>query len=308
MTRLKRIPQGDKVSMSTGLIYGGQPTPNADDTKFDLAESKYRWVQRTSDGNTVVQDLILPEVTAGTSPDIGSQTSSLLIIDPSDTADPLKFEFLTLTELERSSKIELGGLIHVNNVNITAGVTTSTLVTAVANQVHNRYDVTSFSILSGNDVLPKAGVVQMSKDIGMGQARGRNNENLTDGWLNADSVTLDALTTITFIQLVGDGTPHTVSATIDPNLWDDGSSTPQTIANPDEATIARIYGFPDNSQLWMFGQMKYSTFSAAQTAEGSEMFIEPAIISTAIHLYSVIVLKTATDATDLAEFELRKKF
>lgn len=308
MAVIKRIPAGDKTGMSTGLICGGIPSPNADDTKFDLTEAKYRYIQRTSDGIIVAQDLVLPAVVGGTSPDIGSQTSTLLVIDPSDQADPLKYEFLTLTELERSTKVELGGLIHVNNVNITSAVTTSTLVTALSNQIHNRYDVTPFSIISGNDVQPKAGLMELSKDIGMGQARGRNYDDLTDGWLNPDSFTLDALATITMIQLVGDGTVFAQSATIDPNLWDDGTSTPQTIANPDEATIARIYGFPDNSILWMVGQQKYTTFADAQTAEGSETFIEPAIISTAKHLYSAIVLKTATDTDDLAEFELRKKF
>ena len=313
MARVTRIPQGDKSGMSTGLLWGCRFSINADPTKFNMTEGRVRCKTSTISGIITIQDFPIPAITAGIVDDIGTQNSTFFYIDPTVSLTVPQQRFLPLTSLERRTLVELGGAVHVDLATLSDAVSTPTLVTDLASQIHDHFEISPFSIISGNIVEVKAGLMELSKTAGVGQARGRNYEDIVKGWLDPNNPPLPALVTINFVHVVGDGTVFDPSnATIDPDLWDDGTDTPKTIANPDEATNMRLLQFADNGYVLMPGQQKYSTYAAAQTAAqapiDTEPFIVPPIFSVAKLVYRISVHKAATDSSDNLEFQLYKEF
>ena len=310
MANITRIPAGDKVSMGTCAITKFVVTPSGTTGKFNMEEGKYRCKTVSSGGESLVVELTISEVVDGDIDNIATQLSTLLYIDTTDPDDPLKQRFLPLSEEELRTLIPLSEIVHLDGVNIDQAEPVIALGTSLVNQVHDRYISTPLASTSGDEAAPKAGLMQWLKVMGIAQALGRNADN-PDGLLNPNSPELDATDPIVFTLALGaTGTAIVFgsSATINPNLWDDGSGSAIAIANPAEASIARWYKYADNKYIFMLGQQTYATYAAAQAAEGSEVFVVPPILGTALHVYSVIMDKTATDSDDILEVDLRRKF
>lgn len=307
----QRVPQGDIVSMSTCALWGGKVTPSATTGKFDMEEVGYRCKTIGSGAAMSAVDIVIPAIVAGDIDDIATQISTQLYIDTTDFSDPIKQRFdPDFTEADIRTLIPLSSIVHLNNVDVDSAEPTIALGTNVANQVHDKFPITKFIITGGNEIVGISGFMQWESLIGVGQARGRSADD-AGGTANPNSPVLPAVPTIEFTHVLGASgvaIPFNTSTTVNPNLWDDNSGSAIPIANPGEASIMRIYQYAGNEYILMLGQETFTTFAIAQAAEGDEDFIEPPVLSTAIHVYSIIIEKTAADSLDATKVDLRKKF
>ncbi len=305
MTRVGVFQGVDKYATSTGLIRGCVLSPNGgDNTKYDMTEGRIGHINRDNPDSPIWRVIPVPAVVAGTVTNLASQTSTLIFIDP-DNPDVPSQQFLALTATERRDFVEIGGLVHPDLATVTDAVSTVTLIIDVVSQIHDHFEIFPFSVISGNEIFGKSGVVQLLKLIGTGQARGRNFENPINGTKNPHNVSLPALDPIVLIQIFRDGSLIAVpSATIDPSVWDDGTQPLVAVTGPNQATIMRLYSFPDNSFILLHGQEQFSTFSGALAEAGTEDFVVPAILGTAALVARIVVDKAVTDASVTGQFTI----
>jgi len=166
-------------------------------------------------------------------------------------------------------------------------------------QLHDFMNAVGFFSVSGNVIGAAASNLEIQKASGVGFKSGANAQ--TD-ITNPHQIIMPELDPITFRYRLMDGTEFSDVTDIDATIWDDGTSTPATVPQGNDATIQRVFVFPSNVIRIQPGQEVFGTLSLALDAVGIEPFVsEENIQQNGLYLGSIAVRKDATDLSDTAQ-------
>ena len=206
-----------------------------------------------------------------------------------------------LTPEQRRDEASVGLISHINNVNIDSIVNTPQIVTEPSAQTHDLIRAIGFFSTSGNQVIGVPASLTINKATGSGFAL---HENAGNNVKDPHNFIMPALTPATMIHITQNVTVDHIGAIIDPTIYDNAGVV-TTVPLNNNATIGRIYAFPNNSIIFMLGQEVFSTFSLAKDTAGNEVFIlPPDIASGALLLARVILKKSAVDITTTGDAEI----
>jgi len=204
----------------------------------------------------------------------------------------------------RTTYILIGVLEHPN---------LSTITDVLEEQDYSAYPVSQLRDLaesigklnvSGNIISSPAGTLNIDKTIGEMFEMGSNYD--TDPF-SPNITSLAALTTATLQHVLSDGTLTGTDTVIDPNFYDDGTSTPVAVSN-NYYTIQRIYILSDDSLFVQPGQAEYKTEVLARAGVQSEAFtVATQLVLEGLHLCNIIMKQGETDL-DIAVFIQIGKF
>ena len=284
-----------KHPLSTG--FEGTPpilTINGDNTKFDMSAGVIVHVDSSTHPVTVVQ-VVVAEQLAVTPTFLATETASFISIDVNGA---IVQRASRSTAEQRRDYATVGLISHVDNVIVDAVVNTPTQNIDVASQAHDLMRALGFFSTSGNQISGITSTLTLQKSSGTGFAL---NENASINPKNPHDVVNAVLNPAVLVQILRDGIPFAISATIDPTIYDlAGVST--TVPANNNSTISYVYLFPNNSVVYLIGQEVFSTFAAAKDAAGTESVTVPGdLASGALLLARVVLKKNATDMLDPTE-------
>lgn len=283
--------------LSTG--WRGAPpvlSANANPALFDHTEGNLEVIDNTTSPATITV-VNIPAAT-GVSPTlIASETATFY----SAGAGGLVARNKRLTAEQRRSQATIGLVSHIDNVNIDDVVNTPQLTTDVASNVHDLMRALGFFSTGGNTVSPVAASMTLNKAVGTGFALHENaNLNAKD----PHNFVMPALSPMTLVQILQDASVVGTSSIIDSTNYD-LSGVLTAVVGGNSAQIARIYAFPNNSIVFMFGQEVFASVGAAELEAGKESFIEPSDIAEGALLLARLVIKNnTTDASNTSNFKI----
>lgn len=265
-----------------------------DNTKFDYTASVIVHVDNSTAPATITRSVISAAV--GVTPTfLASETASFLSFD---SAGALVQRVARSTAEQRRTGATLGLVSHVDNATIDSVVMTPQLTTDIAATVADIIRGLGFFSTGGNQISGVSTTLTLNKATGSGFAL---NENAAVNAKDPHNFVMPALTPATLLQILQDVTVVSVSATIDPTIYDNAGVQTTVPAN-NNATIAYVYAFPNNTIVYLLGQEVFATFSDAKDAAGTETVVVPADLSQGgLLLARVILKKNATDITDPTE-------
>jgi len=281
---------------STGLRDGGLLTANGgDNTKFDVASGNGRVIDNTTDSNNpVLKEVRWDAFIAEDLPNIATQIITFIAIDENDNLIKQNADF---TAQEHREMVVLGRIGHIDKATVTSVtnlaipfvdplLTTVDFAAAVGNINTN-----------GNVFTPNGANLLLNKSVGA-QFRLGSNKHLDDK--NPHVTATPLLTGLTFIPAFRDGSGGvsilTPTTTIDPNQFDDGSGTLQTVSN-NKFTAPRVFHFSSNIVVVAFGQTVYDNLDDAVTGVSSDIFDVPGGVTGSINRAAIVVKQGTTDLT-----------
>lgn len=313
LTNYTLLQQFVTQSLSTGWLSGGEITINADDTKFDYASGSGIIVNAANPTNITATSIQWTGATAITPTFLATQAVTFLAIDnlgalQQSATFPVGDDLRTF--------VQLGGVIHGNNTNISS---TSDFLSAVPFQ----------TAPSLTDLMIALGVIQ----TGGNEFTGSGNADLafeksagTDFYFGIDAKAdpvnpnnianiLQNSPNITFSWRDGSGGFNTkVSTTITAGVFDDGTggaSDPTGTVTTNNWMNARIKYSPDSDAIFIeYGDTSYNSSAVAVAAIDSDFFGDnPSFAGTPIRTYvSLRGAATNTDTAGDAVFTQTNKF
>jgi hypothetical protein len=177
----------------------------------------------------------------------------------------------------RNACIFLGVVVHVNNLNVDAVNNEQDYSAHPLSQLRDLSAAIGFINISGNELsaaLPND--LSIIKSVGTMYAIGSNYNNSPD---DPNTITLPALNTDTgdvFQYRLSNGTNVVTQALVDPELYDNGSTTAAVPTN--KWTIQRFYSFTSNNLKAQYGQTIYNSKGEAL----DRIFTDPFVTETSI--------------------------
>jgi hypothetical protein len=102
----------------------------------------------------------------------------------------------------------------------------------------------------------------------------------------------------TFFYRLQDGTNFAGLTDLEPGKYDDGTSTPATVAT-NKFTIQHAYTFVSGNVIIQYGQFLYNSMTAAEAAMPTEAYVtEPSIAANGVFISHIILKGNAADLTD----------
>ncbi len=287
---------------STGILTGGEVTINADPTKFDVSAGTGLIIDWQSPA-APIRKFIRWEALVGESvPNFASVFTSLyfdssgtLIKDPAGIPDGNDFR----------NRIYLQSIVHQSGVQID-------LVSSGSNPAYEvsaaLYDYIRFlgPLNKGNCFSPNGVNLTFDKDAGQTALPFINRANdAQNPTVQTDSF-LSPVTNFSYSYQDGASgwTPVFPNSVIDPNFWDDGSGTLNTVTN-NRYTVQRLFWFPQSGTTTVtYGQAEYQTIQDAKDALLTENpNLDPIITNNGSFTALLIVQEGATDLSDPVQAE-----
>lgn len=282
------------------LSTGFQGTPpvltinGGDNTKFDISAGTIEHIDTSSYPPVITVSTVTAQ-TLITPTFLATETASFISID---STGAIVQRNSRSTPEQRRTHATVGLVSHINGVIIDAAVNTPQLNLNAVSQAQDLMRAVGFFSTSGNQVSGIGASLTIQKATGSGFSL---NENANVNTNDPHNFNMPALSPITLVQILQDATVIASSATIDPTNYDNAGVL-TTVPSNNNATIARVYAFPNNSIVYMFGQEVFTNFSDAKDAAGTESFVLPSDIAEGGLLLARIVLKkTASDITNSSE-------
>jgi len=278
-------------AISTGLLSGGVISINVDPTKFDISETIVVHVDHTTTpGTPIVNQFTVPATTGIDADNIGVDGLGLVGID---SGGNIVQSSTVYTSEQRRDIVTVGGVLKDSGI-IVSPINSPISAADVTAQYFDLLQAFGVFNIEGNDVVPNANL-SVDKNAGKIFSRGSNwQTNPKD----PNTTTLPAQSPASLVQTVQTGTLINVSEFIDPTQWDNGGVLNTVPANND-ATLGRIYMFPNGDLQYFFGQQVYNNLAAAVDAAGKESFILPATtVDAALLIARVAVRKDALDLSN----------
>lgn len=195
------------------------------------------------------------------------------------------------TPAARRQYLYLGQLGHTNNTSINAIINNPDVWSHPDDQFRDYLRIQGVQNLSGNDVTANGANLQINIAagtlIGAGIGFGLGDIN------NPNGVVLGTLTAATFRRRTQTGQGATGVNTLDVGNYDVGGTI--TAISGTKAQNMRVYRFPDNNIVILYGQTLYNSLNAATAGYSTETFVPFANVLDNASLIGVItVLSNAT--------------
>lgn len=289
---------------STGLFEGGVPSINADPTLFDVSAGSGQIVDNWTDPlNPTIAQVTWGAFTGVTPTFIATQGTSFLYIN---SAGAIEQSTSFPNDGDLRDKIQIGSLVHPDNVNITG--TSSFVQAPIQNAAQTLTDFTiAIGVIneSGNVIFGTTGTLQFEKTTGVSAYAGINyRTNKKDP--NRKQVPAK-LATDQFIVVWRDGVGGyntKLTTVIEPQFYDDGTggaSNPTGSVNINNWQVMYIQYSPDAEiAVVQWGQTEYGTQNAAlnAVARGTDVFEgDPEFAGVPVRAY-LIVRGGASDLSD----------
>jgi len=303
-TALETVDALNINNLSTGLDKGGLVSVNGgDNTLIDVTAGRGYIIDSTTDPDNPTKTEVSWTIKTGysltTTASPGDVVAIFLSID--SAGDIIERPDLPTSE-ERRNTIDLGLVARNDADQIVLAVNTPTnFIHNPASQVQDFMESWGAFSIEGNDISPNAANLEIKKATG---TVFRNGVNARVNGKNPHTKTCVAQTPVSpFNYKLGDGTDVTLTATvIDPDNYDDGSSTPAVIPT-DKFTVQRISIFGEGIVEILYGQEVFNLMSEAKAALPTIDFIIPIDSKGAIALAYVILKQGATDLSDETQAE-----
>lgn len=290
------IGVGGISNLSTGLITTGNimSVNGGDNTRLDLTALKGLIIDSTTDvDNQTMATVEKLAVTAYNPANTAGAGDVIAIYISVDSIGTIVERLVPPTAEEARNTIDIG-LIVRNDADVIVDVINTSL-----NAVHNPGSSMQDFIRthggfskSGNIISENATDLEIKKTAGEIFSL---NANFSTNPKNPHSVTNIAQTPITFGYKLSDGTDTNLTATdIDPNNYDDGSSTPAAVP-AGKFTVQRISMFAEGHVEILYGQQVFDLLSEAKSALPTLDTTTPADSVLAIPLSYLIVRQGTTD-------------
>ncbi|MEE8150633.1 MAG: hypothetical protein V3T43_02815 [Nitrosomonadaceae bacterium] len=270
-------------------VNGGDPD------LFDMSSGVLELIDHSTDPSTIT--LVAVNAVVGEVPSLlASEQATFYSVDVTGN---LVGRVERLTPTQRRSEATVGVVSHINNVNIDVVSNTPQVTISAVNQLYDLIRAIGFFSTTGNLVSGAPGTMTINKSLGAGFAlHGNAFINVAD----PHNFPMAAQTPATMNHITQTLVIDHVGSAIDPDIWDDGGVV---TAVSGDATIGRIYIFPNNTMTFMLGQEEFGSFSIAKDFAGNESFILPLDIDKGGLLLARVVLKKgASDITDPSEAQI----
>lgn len=320
---------GDSSTKNTGIKSGAVISINGgDNTKFDLAagravivdnsdltnitESVVTWTAqtaltvgnlateaRTNVGISLNND-VLPNIIYTNSFTATVNGSSQTVYIAEKSVDNFSSE-------ERRKIANLGRLVHSTGVSIFNAVNLQQNVNSPLLSVLDFINLFPAKNVEGNEFSGKVGTLSVAKTAGKGFRFGSNYDANTND-PNIQSIPAADPTTHFYRYQDGAGAfSQSASLTVlDPENYDDGSGTLQSVA-PNRWTVQPVFVFAGSNTMFVqYGQAEYSSKDAAIVAIATaNPTLDPNLVDDAIFRGYFIVKQGATDLANATQFEWR---
>lgn len=280
--------------MSSGAITGGVLSINTDTTKFDISDGLGYVVNPETSAYSKVTWTGLTGITPT---HILTNNISYVALDSTGAVVQQATPFSGGIERDQ---INLGVLVHVDNVNINDVNNEQHVLTNPSNQLEDLLMAIGLFNRSGNVISANGVNVNIDRSAGILFGSGINYINSRK---QPHEITIASATIQEFQYRMADGTNYTgvTQTAILPDLYDDLTSTPAAVPN-NKFTNQHIFMFPSGNVKIQFGQTIYPTLDAAASGIPVEVFVtEPSIIDNGMLRAVLTVKKGCTDLSDTTE-------
>ena len=287
----------EKLNKSTGIIYGGELSINADPTKFDIAAGKAIVIDSYTDPtNPTFTEVEWVAQVGLTVDDIGIQALTFVLVDSGGFIQ----QAATSTSEQKRDAVELGVLVHVN-------LTTITNATSITNwMLDDSLSLEDFSIaigtisLSGNIFSPNGSNLKIDKSGGTSFVKG--GAYATDK-KSPNVITSGTQVALTFFTASGSGSG--VASDIDTNNWNPlGGGSLDPLPSGFVTTHGIFFSPTTGLTIVHYGQFIYDSLKEAIDSWQSE---EYNVVSELEGVPLMGVLAFVQGATDLSD-PLQAKF
>jgi len=286
--------------LNTGLNNGGILSV-ASGTTFSIEDGN-GWVVNNYDNpdNPIERKVTWSGLTGITVTNIGIQPRTFVGIDENTVVIQQSTDF---TFEQRRDIIVLGAVIHTDLATVTSTSTFPVTRFDLSSQFVDFVKVVGTVNVHGNSISANAGA-NLSIDRSQGSMY-RLGANYATDKKNPSIVTDIAASPQTFTTRYRDGGGgFTISApttSADPDNWDDGTGSLNTVAN-NWWTVQRVYVFPSGVATIMYGQAEYQNLDDALDGLSTEVFeIDPVVVANAVLRGYIVVQDGTTDLTDTAD-------
>ena len=279
LARVAEIPGIDiaiENLQSTGLLYGGGLSINADNTKFDIQAGAGIVVNNYTNAASPVRTLVTWARQTGIScPGIATSATTYVNIDSSCNFYYTYDTILSATE--RRDCIAVGWLDHPDNATITAAKIEPYTNTDIQAQLNDFFDsFGAFNIL-GNEYS------YASTNLTVKRTAGKTFASNSNYWVSRKTphiITTDIETGISFQYYYRDGAGGWIDdltsvAVVDPNHYDDKTGTLASVTSGYWTIQALLFYAPTDVNDFQYGQAQYSDLPTALSALQAAIDINP---------------------------------
>ena len=310
---LSELPQGDSLPsdavvldalaqiQSTSLITGGDLTPNADPTKYDMSAGMGIVVDNFTDPEHPVKTVVIWTAKTGLTPAyINTDSTSYVAINASGT---VVYTNTLATAEQRRDLIFIGWVDHTDMTNIGGMKVQPFSGTMIAAQLNDFFLALGAFNIDGNVYSPATGL-QAQRSAGQ---TFDSNANYAASHKSPHILTTNLETPISLVYYYRDGAggwmdDNAAVTAVDPNHWDDGSGT-LALVPAGKWTVQVIAFYAQTlSNDFQYGQHVYDTYDEAKTALSAAVDIDPYNAFDTFRGW-LVVQQGCTDLTDVATAE-----
>jgi hypothetical protein len=282
----------ESLSYSAGVMYGMEVTVNGvDNSKFDVSAGRYVIVDYWTDPTNppVVYDVTYAGSTSNTITNIATQDVTFIFFDTAGAIvqSAVPSDSITRRELFYSSQIG-----HTNGVSIGAIINRPDTFRLPIQQLRDLEEALGSTINNGVYVYANGANLLLNNTSGKLYLNGVNFHN---DQRSPSFLPIAAGTNISWRYRTQTGNGSTVS-TIDPTSYDN-AGTITTIAG-NNATNQQVYLTGGGNYVIQYGQTIYSTLADAKEAASELFTVFPNLLTNAIRIGVISILKNCTDLTD----------
>ncbi len=280
---------------STGLMEGGIPSVNSgDNTLIDITAGSGQVVDSTTDSDNPVLTPVVWDAKTGYNLTTTASTGDVVAIFLSLDSGGNVIERSALpTAEQRRDTIDLGiAARNDSDVIVFAGSGPLSVIHNPSSQLQDLMQAWGPFNVEGNKIEPYASDLQITKTVG---SVFRNGANFSTNPKDPNVVSLAARDPISFFNYkLSDGTDVDPAASeLDPDKYDDGTSTPGTVPN-NKWTVQQVSVFASGVVEVLYGQEVFATEEEAVTALANIEFTIPSDSQGAIPLAYVILQESDT--------------
>jgi hypothetical protein len=278
---------------STGIQSGGILSINgSNNTKFDLSAGTGIIVNYTNPLVPTITPVSWNAYTAQTDNYLTTADYTYILID--NTGSIVQLNTIPTPD-QRRQYIYIGRNSHSSRVSLGACNSFPDYSQSPGSQLYDALDALGPFNISGNVIATNGANLTLQRSAGKLFFR---TYNYPVNIQNPNIVSTNSAAPVSMFYLTQTGGPQPVTTNIDPTNYDNAGTITTVPANGN-ATIQRLFLFPNGLTRIQYGQTVYSNFGNALAALFYDPFIEnPSQVGVSILLAYIIVTKNCTDLTN----------
>jgi hypothetical protein len=289
-------------TINTGVEGGGIISIDSDPAKFDITASNLTFSDYTANSDApIVKEVDCSAFDAQTVTNLASADISYILID--DTC-ALTQQATYPTPQERRLKAFLGRVSHPTRTSITSVISSPDFLPAPISQVYDLIDAIGAFNITGNIISANGANLSLNKTSGI---LFRRSSNLATDDQNPHEVTTGTLTLAQFFRSTQTAVGSTLFTTLDVANYDNAGTVTAVGGGTNSSTNQRVYLGATNRIAVQYGQVVYSSLSAAIAGIPNESFIiNPTLQENGTLLAVISCVKGATDLTNSSQCQISK--